>query len=79
MTGALIGWLVCAFFLSQTFKWLSFILMGMVVAAKNPLVTEERVDPTVPFGLSQIRNAGILTVAGIIFMHFALVVLWQLS
>jgi O-antigen ligase len=79
MVGALVGWLVCAFFLSQTYMWLSYILMGLVVAAKNPLVTEDGVDPSVPFGLVQIRNAGILTVGAIVFMHIALLVMWSMS
>ncbi|MFH1036319.1 MAG: O-antigen ligase family protein [Pseudomonadota bacterium] len=40
MFAALMGWLVAAFFLSQTYKPLSFILMALVVASQNALAKE---------------------------------------
>lgn len=39
-TGSLIGWLVCGFFLSQSYKHLSFILMALVVAGMNILAKD---------------------------------------
>ncbi len=39
-TGSLIGWLVCGFFLSQSYKHLSFILLALVVAGMNILAQE---------------------------------------
>ncbi len=77
LIGALIGWLICAFFLSQTYKWLSFILMALVVATKNAMA-RDGVDVSHPWTGRQTITAVALTVGGIIFMHLAVMIMWQL-
>lgn len=78
MTGALIAWQVAAFFLSQTFKPLSFILMALVVSGQNALA-REGVTLKNRWGLRQVGQAVGLTVAGIIVMHLMVKFLWKMG
>lgn len=40
LSGSLIGWMTCGFFLSQSYKHLLFIIIAVVVATLNVVVTE---------------------------------------
>jgi len=75
--GCLVGWLTTAFFLSQSYKQLSFMVMGVIVATLNVLAGEGY----------EIKNAWspkwtfislLITVGGVIFMHAVLIILWRL-
>ncbi len=78
LAGAWFGWLVCAFFLSQTYKFLSFILMGMTVAALNALardgVTVENSWGPKQWGISMAITAG-----GVIGIHLGVKLLLSLT
>lgn len=74
---ALVGWLVCASFLSQTYKFTSFILMAMVVAVLNALKSEGY-DVRHPWTNRTSLLTLAVTVGAVIFMHLAVKVLWNL-
>ncbi|ADK86446.1 O-antigen polymerase [Desulfarculus baarsii DSM 2075] len=70
METALVGWMTCAFFLSQSFKPLLFMFMAMAVAAMN-VVSNIGAEQIVAWdGKLALIIAG-LTVFMIIFMHLA--------
>lgn len=77
LQGAIIGWLVCAMFLSQTYKFTSFILVAMVVAVLNALA-KEGYEVRHPWTARMSMATLGVTIGGIIFMHIALKVLWAL-
>jgi putative inorganic carbon (hco3(-)) transporter len=75
LVGALLSWQVSAFFLSQTYKPLSFILMGLVVAVQTALAKDGIVLTRV-WGLREYGQSLMLTIGGIIFVHIMLIGLW---
>lgn len=76
LVGALFAWQVSAFFLSQTYKSLSFVLMALVVAVQNVLA-QDKILLDHHWGLREYTVSFVLTVAGIIFMHFLVMILWN--
>lgn len=78
MEAALVGWLICGFFLSQTYKPLLYILMAMVVAGVNVLARENNIDVTVSWSPNLIMRLGVITVASIVGMYIALRIFWIL-
>jgi hypothetical protein len=77
LTCALIGWQVCAFFLSQTYNFTSFILLALVVATLNVL-NNEGYNVRHPWSNRMTLFTLAVTVAAIIAMHLLLRVLWGL-
>ncbi|MCB2187405.1 MAG: O-antigen ligase family protein [Deltaproteobacteria bacterium] len=77
LQAALVGWLVCAFFLSQTYKFLSFVLLAMVVASMNALA-RQGVEVHHPWTSRQLLYSGAGAVIGVLFMYAALKVLWAM-
>ncbi len=75
---AILGWLVGAFFLSQTYGFFSYILMALVVATMN-IMANEGIDVAMSWTKVQVRNSVIFTVGGIIFMSLMVRILWQLG
>ncbi len=75
LTGALLGWQVCGFFLSQTYKFTSFILLALVVATLNVL-ENEGYSVRHPWSGRMTMFSLAATVGGVIFMHFMLRLLW---
>lgn len=78
LVGAWVGWLVCAFFLSQTYKFLSFIIMAMSVAVLNAMA-REGVEVANAWGPKQWGIVLGLTVGGIAALHLAINVLWRFA
>lgn len=78
LTGALVGWQICGFFLSQTYKFTSFILLALVVATMNVLSREGYVVEH-PWGMRMMIWSFLGTVGAIIFMHLALMILWRMA
>lgn len=74
---ALIGWLVCAMFLSQTYKFTSFIIMGCIIATLN-VMKREGYEVKHPWTNRMSLLTLAVTVVGTILMHLAVKVLWQL-
>lgn len=75
--GALMGWLVCAFFLSQAYKFLSFLILGLLVAVMNAMA-REGISVASGWRGRDTFITGAVTAGGIVFMHLALRVLWHL-
>lgn len=76
LQAALVGWLVSASFLSQSYKHLSFIVMALVVATMNALA-KEGYDLHHPWTGRQLRNTFVFSVGGVIFMYVALRIMWR--
>ena len=75
--GALIGWHTCAFFLSQSYKHLSFVLIalsvGMLAALDNlGIYIESRWSGV------QTRNTAIFTVGGLALFYVLMRTLWNI-
>jgi len=77
LTGALIGWQVCAFFLSQTYHFTSFILLALVVATLNVLHNEGYNVRHPWSGRMTLFTLGV-TLAAVVGMHILLRILWGL-
>ncbi|KMY66537.1 hypothetical protein AAU61_15440 [Desulfocarbo indianensis] len=75
LTGALIGWLVCGFFLSQTYKFTSYILLALVVATLNVLHNEGYTVSHPWSGRMTVITLA-ATVGAVVFMHIMLRLLW---
>jgi putative inorganic carbon (HCO3(-)) transporter len=75
LTGSLIGWQVCAFFLSQTYNFTSYILLALVVATLNVL-NNEGYSVRHPWSARMTLLNFVATVAAIIGMHILLRILW---
>lgn len=78
MEAAMVGWLVSAFFLSQTYKPLLYILMAVTVAGINVLSKEAGVDLSLRWTPKMTMLCGLATVGSVIFMYIAIRVLWVL-
>lgn len=78
LTGALIGWQVCAFFLSQTYNFTSFILLALVVSTLNVL-HNEGYNVRHPWSSRMTLFTLGVTVAAVVGMHILLRVLWGLA
>jgi len=78
LTGALIGWQVCGFFLSQTYKFTSYILLAMVVATLNVL-SNEGYNVHHPWSGRMTWLTLAATLGAIFGMHIMLRVLWGLA
>ncbi len=72
---ALVGWLVAAFFLSQTYKPLSFILMALVVAVQNALA-REGVTLVHPWRLKEYATCLVLTISSIVILNLTIMAMW---
>ncbi len=77
LTAALFGWHVSAFFLSQSYKYISFILMALVVSVQHALARED-IELERRWGLRENSTVMGLTIGGVIFMHILVMVLWNL-
>ncbi len=77
LKGAFLGWLVSAYFLSQTFKPLPYILMGVLVAGMNVLA-REGYDVRHHWGIRQTMMSGVVTLVGVIFVYVSLIILWRM-
>ena len=66
--GALGGWMVGAFFLSQSFGFLLYILLALIVATVN-ILAKEGIDIGVAWHKKQTRNVFYIVVGIIIFIH----------
>lgn len=77
LTGAIIGWQVCAFFLSQTYKFTGFILLALVVATLNVLHNEGYIVNN-PWSGRMTLFALVATVAAVMGMYVLMRVLWGL-
>ncbi|MFH1060818.1 MAG: O-antigen ligase family protein [Pseudomonadota bacterium] len=78
LEGAIIGWMVAAFFLSQTYKFLLYVLMGLLVAYQNALANEG-VPTTSNYVMKDLVFSAALTVGAVMFLYAALRVLWNVS
>lgn len=78
LEAGLVGWLAGGFFLSQTYGFLGFMLMGLVVATMN-IVADEGIELRETWTKVQVRNVTLFTVGGIIFMHLLVMILWRLG
>ena len=78
LESAMVGWLTCAFFLSQTYKPLLFILMALAVASLNVIAKENGVDLTLRWNARMTMLGGLTTAASIVLMYIALRVLWAM-
>ncbi len=78
LEGALVGWMIAAFFLSQTYKFLLYVLMGLLVAYQNAL-TKEGIPTNYGFAMKDLMISAALTVGAIMFLYAALRVLWNLE
>lgn len=78
LEGGMIGWMIAAFFLSQTYKFLLYVLMGLLVAYQNALANQG-IPTSYGFGLKDLMTAAALTVGAIIFLYAALRVLWNIG
>lgn len=78
MEGALVGWMIAAFFLSQTYKFLLYVLMAIVVAYQNAL-SREGIKTEYEFGTKEFMYCVGLTGASIVFLYIALRLLWNLD
>ncbi|RJX34629.1 MAG: hypothetical protein C4525_06615 [Desulfarculus sp.] len=78
LEAGLVGWLAGGFFLSQTYGFLGFMLMGMVVATMN-ILAGEGIDLRETWTRVQVRNSFLITIGGIIFMHLLVMILWRLG
>jgi len=76
LTGAMIGWLVSGYFLSQAYKFTEYILMAMVVAMLNVLEREGYLIH-LPWDATQLRNNFFLTIGAIIFLYVSTRLLWM--
>ncbi len=77
LEAAFMGWMVCAFFLSHTYKFMGFILMGIAAAAMNVLASEG-IDVRLPWKLRHTFASVVLCAAGVVFMHLMVTLLWRL-
>lgn len=77
LEAALTGWLVSAFFLSQSYKFIHFMLMAAVVATLNVLA-REGVEVTERWSIKHTILSGVGAVAGIVLLHVGVRFLWQL-
>jgi O-antigen ligase len=78
LVGSFIGWQCCALFLSHTYKFLSFVLIGLVVSVLNAL-QKEGITVRHYWGMRQFSWSLFWTGVSILFMHFALRILWTLD
>jgi putative inorganic carbon (hco3(-)) transporter len=78
LVGAWLGWMVCAFFLSQTYKFLSFIIMAMSVAVLNALA-RDGIEIDNAWGAKQWGNTLALTGVVVVMLHLAIKVLWSFA
>jgi O-antigen ligase len=78
LVGAWVGWLVCAFFLSQTYKFLSFIIMAMSVAVLNAMA-REGIEVNNAWRPKQWGMVLGLTAGAIVVLHLAVSVLWRFA
>jgi hypothetical protein len=77
LTGAIIGWLTCAFFLSHPYKFLSFVLLALVVGTLNALQSEG-ITERHPWTMRQTLWTLGMTIGGVILVHVMLRVLWSM-
>ncbi|KIX13278.1 O-antigen ligase family protein [Dethiosulfatarculus sandiegensis] len=75
---ALVAWLIAGFFLSQSYKPQSFILMALVVATLNCL-DNEGIYVRHPWSTKQMLYTLAATLGSVVFVHIALRVLWSIS
>jgi O-antigen ligase len=75
MFSALVGWLVAAFFLSQPYKPLSFILMALVVAGQNALA-KEGVTLVHPWRPKESIICLVITISGIVILNLLVMAMW---
>lgn len=76
LMGALIGWQATAFFLSQSYKHLSFIVLGLVVSTMNALA-KEGIEVKEPWSGKYIKWAFFITCGAVVFMYVTLRLLWR--
>jgi O-antigen ligase len=72
---ALLGWMVAAFFLSQTYKPLSFIIMALVVALQNALAAEDVVMVN-PWGGKETITCLVITGSAIVILNLMIMAMW---
>lgn len=74
---AFLGWLVSAFFLSQSYKPLPYMLMAILVAALNVL-DREGFKISHRWSLRQTSYCLGITMAGVVFIYAAINILWRI-
>lgn len=75
MITALLGWQVAAFFLSQTYKPLSFILMGLVVGMQNALA-KEGITLNHPWKFKEMGICLFVTMFAIVLINLMVMAMW---
>jgi F0F1-type ATP synthase assembly protein I len=78
LAGAWVGWLTCAFFLSQAYKFLSFIIMAMSVAVLNAMA-KEGVEINNSWGPKQWGQTLVVTTGAVVILYMAINVLWRFA
>ncbi len=77
LIGSLIGWHVCAFFLSHTYKFQGYLLMALAVAALRAM-DNQGIYIDNPFEFRHIAWSTVLTMIFIVFFYFGVRLLWGL-
>ena len=68
LEGALGGWMVAGFFLSQSYGFLLYILMGIIVAVVN-ILAKQGLDISVKWTGRDTRNVFLIVVGLVLFIH----------
>ena len=76
LMGCILAWHVCAFFLSQTYKFLSFVLLALVVATMNCL-SKVGLEVDNRWTGKWTALCVLATVGAIVGMHLLLRVMWS--